>query len=159
MFCVYLESFHYNIDKSLLISGDSLVSAPPGDDSLSDLSGFTHISMESPSAGSLLITPEAGSGSARTPIIPSSRTCRQLKISPNTSTPQETRFRQRRSLGDFILPCDNDSGRKKKSPHSETTSRRTFRKRNTTPVQKFSITNLDDFPTLGGVETSPVETR
>ena len=126
-----------------------------GDDSLSDLSGFTNISMESPSAGSLLQTPEAGSQITRTPIVPSARTCRRLKISPNTSTPNEGRSRHRRSLGDFILGSEVESGQKKKSPHGE--HYRGYRRDHTnlTHKQTFSLGNVDDFPSLGKVNKLP----
>ena len=136
------------------------------DDSLSDLSGFTNLSLESPSAGSMMRTPESGSRMMRTPesgsrmmktpeagsrmmrtpeagsrmmtstpIAPTAQTCRQLKISPCTSTPKNNKGKSRRPLPDKchsfadIIATPESARRKKKSPRNERRPRRSSTKK------------------------------
>ena len=116
------------------------------DDSLSDLSGFTNLSLESPSAGSMMRTPEAGSRMMRTPeagsrmmtstpIAPTAQTCRQLKISPCTSTPKNNKGKSRRPLPGKchsfadIIATPESARRKKKSPGNERRPRRSSTKK------------------------------
>ena len=86
-------------------------------------------------------------------ITPSSHLCKRISLVSENRTLGENRYdqrlpRQRRSLGDFILP-EGENGRKKRSPFNERSKRsqNKHRKEAMKPAD-FCLSNMEEFPTL-----------